>query len=87
MAEVSFPVEGYARCEIVKVSSVLDMLDSITKQLIDLDYLDPSVQGSRGFEQLYKLKDTEITDFAQILCKKRAYPIALASRNVSKQTK
>ena len=82
VAEVSFPVEGYARSEIVKVSSVLDMLDSITKQLIDLDYLDPFVQGTRGFKMLDILKDTEITDFAQKLCKKRAYPIALASRNM-----
>ncbi len=83
VAEVSFPVEGYARCEIVKVSSALDMLDSITKELITLEYLDPSVQGSRGFKMLHTLKDTEITDFAQKLCKKRAYPIALASRNIS----
>ena len=84
VAEVSFPLKGYARCEIVKVSSVLDMLDAITQQLITLDYLDASVQGSRGFEQLKRLKDTDITDFAQKLCKKRAYPIALASRNISK---
>lgn len=85
VAEVSFPVEGYARCEIVKVSSVLDMLDAITKHFIAHNYLDPSFQGSRGFEALNTLKDTDITDFAQKLCKKRAYPIALASRNVSKQ--
>ncbi len=40
VAEVSFPRERYARCEIVKVSSVLDMIDAITKQFIELGYVE-----------------------------------------------
>jgi len=83
VAEVSFPAKRYARCEIVKVSSVIDMIDAIIKQFIELGYLDSSVQGKRDFTYLESLTETDITHYAQLLCKEREYPISLGNRNVS----
>jgi hypothetical protein len=82
VAEVSFPAKGYARCEIVKVSSTLDMLDAITKKLIELGYLDSEVKGKREIEVFHSLEDEEFTAYGEILCKEREYPILLAHRNV-----
>ena len=85
VAEVSFPAARYARCEIVKVSSVIDMIDTIIEQFIELGYLDKSVQGKRNFKYLKSLTEADITYYAQLLCKERDYPISLGNRNVSNQ--
>jgi len=82
VAEVSFPTKHYARCEIVKVSSTLDMLDAITKELIALGYLSNEVKGKRDIDVIHLLKEEEITAYGEILCKDREYPILLAHRNV-----
>ena len=84
VAEVSFPAKRYARCEIVKVSSALDMIDAITEQLIDLGYLDLSVKGKRDIKVLSTLNDNAITEYGEKLCEEREYPISLAHRNISK---
>ena len=83
VAEVSFPAERYARCEIVKVSSAMDMIDAIIKQLIELSFLDSSVQGKRDFEHSISLSEDDITRYAEALCKERDYPVSLGHRNVS----
>ncbi len=83
VAEVSFPSDHYARCEIVKVSSVMDMVDSIIKKLIELNYLDSSAQNKREFEYLKNLKEENIKAYAEELCVERDYPKCLANRNVS----
>ncbi len=83
VAEVSFPTKRYARCEIVKVSSVMDMIDAVIKQFIKLGYVDSAVQGKRELEYSKSLTDDEITHYAQKLCKEREYPTDLAYRNVS----
>jgi len=85
VAEVSFPAERYARCEIVKVSSVIDMIDAIIKQFIELGYVDKSVQGKRDFEHSTSLAEDDITRYAEALCKERDYPISLGNRNVSEK--
>ena len=87
VAEVSFPTRRYARCEIVKVSSVMDMIDAVIKQFIKLGYADSSVQGKRDFEYSKHLTDDDITRYAQKLCKEREYPISLGNRNVSNPSK
>ena len=84
VAEVSFPTKGYARCEIVKVSSTLDMLDAITKELIDLGYLSSDVKGKREIKVLQNLIDEDITTYGETLCKEREYPSSLAHRSVDK---
>ncbi len=82
VAEVSFPTERYARCEIVKVSSVMDMIDSIVKQFIQLGYLNNSVQGKRDFSYLNYLTEDDIAQYAEVLCEEREYPRLLGHRNV-----
>lgn len=83
VAEVSFPTKRYARCEIVKVSSVMDMIDTIIEQLIKLGYIDKSAYGKRDFNYLESLAESDIRDYAEEFCKEREYPVLLANRNVS----
>jgi len=83
VAEVSFPSEHYARCEIVKVSSVMEMIDAIVKELIKLEYLDETLQGKRDFNYLENLTEEKIKEYAQKLAKQRNYPQCLANRNIS----
>jgi len=87
VAEVSFPRERYARCEIVKVSSVLDMIDAISKQLIDLGMMDETMFGKRDFEHILKLNDAFIKEHAESIAKDREYPSSLANRTVSTANK
>ncbi|MEA3418772.1 MAG: FAD-dependent oxidoreductase [Campylobacterota bacterium] len=85
VAEVSFPAKHYARCEIVKVSSVIDMIDTIVEQFIKLGYIDESVYGKRDMKYLESLTESGIGRYAEKLCKEREYPVLLANRNVSKK--
>ena len=82
-ADVSFEDEHYARCEIVKASSVLSMADTITKQLISLGYVDKKMYKKRDFTTMNKLNETQISQYAESLCKERDYPISLTQRIVS----
>ncbi len=81
-ADVSFEGERYARCEIVKASSVLTMADSITQQLISLGYIDKSLYGKREFKTLAEVDEESISSYAQSLCITRNYPVSLAKRNI-----
>ena len=81
VAEVSFPREKYARCEIVKVSSVLDMVDTISKQLIELGYMDTQNFEIRDIEAL---NEKDIQKYAEKIAVERDYPADMANRNVSK---
>ena len=82
VAEVSFPIENYARCEIVKVSSVLDMIDAIAKKLIGLGYLDEKVYKSRPDHSSSVLKEEEIATYAAEIAEAREYPASLSKRTV-----
>ena len=81
VAEVSFPKPHYARCEIVKVSSVLDMIDAIVKDLIALGYVKKDAWKKRIFEQSIRLNESQIHSLAELIAQERMYPPALASRN------
>jgi len=85
VAEVSFPRERYARCEIVKVSSVLDMIDAITKQFIELGYVEADILGKRDFTHALELDEDALHKKAESIAVQREYPRALANRNISKQ--
>ena len=80
-ADVSFEKERYARCEIVKASSVLTMSDLIVKQLIKLGYLKKDIQNKREFLYNFNLDSKEITKVAVELCDNRSYPSDLAYTN------
>jgi glycine/D-amino acid oxidase-like deaminating enzyme len=85
VAEVSFPRKRYARCEIVKVSSVLDMIDAIAKELVELDFLDASVVGRRVFNNPILLENNTITQRAEKIAESRSYPAVMANRVVVKR--
>jgi hypothetical protein len=82
VAEVSFPAERYARCEIVKVSSVTDMVDAIAKKLIALGYLESSAQHIRDHHIIETLDEEAIAARAKLIADARAYPPVMAERNV-----
>jgi len=84
-ANVSFEDDDYARCEIVKASSVLSMADSITEKLISLGYIDASLKGKRDFYDMKEIKEESISRYAQALCEQREYPLSLAKRVISSQ--
>ena len=84
VAEVSFPRERYARCEIVKVSSVLDMIDTIAKDFVKLGFIEGEVVGKRNFAQHLHLDDVILSQRAESIAKERTYPAALANRTVPK---
>ncbi|MDB2562515.1 FAD-dependent oxidoreductase [Sulfurimonas sp.] len=79
-ADVSFEGSTYARCEIVKASSVFGMADAITAKLIDLGFLQSTYLGSRNFDTLRVYTEENITKLAQKLCIQRNYPKSLGLR-------
>jgi len=85
VAEVTFARDRYARCEIVKVSSVLDMVDAIAKELVALEYLNASVVGKRVFNKTLVLENSTITQRAEKIAESRNYPAMLANRIVGKR--
>jgi hypothetical protein len=80
VAEVSFPCQNYARCEIVKVSSVIDMVKSIAQVFIELGYLN----RDKKLIELEDLKEIEIQKNAEAIALSRDYPRSLANRTVLK---
>jgi len=82
VAEVSFPRKRYARCEIVKVSSVLDMLKEILVNLHTLGFIQHSTQPIKPLIVIQHLKENLIQQQADAIAKQRGYVIDLASRNV-----
>lgn len=82
-ADLSFEGLKYARCEIVKASSVLTMCDEIVKRFIKLNYLHKQDLYKRDFHFM-QLEKFEILQKAQNICKKRDYPQFLAKINIEK---
>ncbi len=71
VAEVSFPAPNYARCEIVKVSSVLDM----SKAILD----DLGIDSSEIFYPLNDLDKDLLSSLAKEIAKNRDYPQEMAN--------
>jgi len=80
-SDVSFVDSTYARCEIVKASSVLSMADDIFRQLISLGYLNSTLGIPRSFKTMSSISEAEVEEFAKKLCLQRDYPTALAYTN------
>jgi len=81
VAEVSFPLPRYARCEIVKVSSAIDMVHSIMDDLIALGFIE---NNTMDMECLHYLNEQAIIQEAQKICQERDYPVALGNRRIKK---
>lgn len=72
-AEVSFDGDSYARCEIVKASSVLAMADDIVKKLVEKGYLDKSLYGYRDYSK-FDVDNELVDNLSQQIAKDRGYP-------------
>jgi hypothetical protein len=79
-ASVSFEGERYARCEIVKASSVLRMADAICKKLIALGYISKECYSRKNSKDEVLLLEESITQYVQMLSQERGYPEALGLR-------
>lgn len=80
-AGVSFGAERYARCEIVKASSVLSMTDAIAGHLRHLGLLHDGGDGRRaGCE---RPDESSIETRAASICMSRDYPVCLSRRSVA----
>ena len=76
--EISFE-DNYARCEVVKASTVTSMADSIAKDLnkkFNIPY-----KKQIEIKEILNLKDEEITKKACEIAKKRGYPKSIGKRN------
>jgi hypothetical protein len=83
VAEVSFPSKNYARCEIVKVSSSIDMIKAIIKNLISLNYLPSSILNKEETPHIENISERKIHLYAEELATQRNYPSSLANRTIS----
>ncbi|MBD3790020.1 MAG: FAD-binding oxidoreductase [Campylobacterales bacterium] len=81
VAEVSFPKEGYARCEIVKVSSSIDMAKAIHADLQHLGIISKDHARLLPQESVVSLNEEKIKTSAQNIAILRAYPGSLSKRN------
>jgi hypothetical protein len=79
---ISFEGDNYARCEIVKASSVLTCADGLMSKLFELGYVDESAIGVRTFPTTRSISDQAITERSELYTQERGYPIALAYRNI-----
>ena len=84
-AGVSFEGDNYARCEIVKASSVLTCADALTEKLAELGLVDSKSIGARLFPITHSISDIDITTRSELYTQQRGYPIALAYRNIKQQ--
>ena len=79
VAEVSFPKERYARCEIVKVSSVNDMARAIIEDLSKYFKIDKK-DNLFDIRELKLLNDRDITKRAYEVAIKLGYPKIMGKR-------
>lgn len=81
-SDVSFEHKRYARCEIVKASSVLSMCDQIALQLIKLNMLNEKSFKTRDFKTI-NLSTELVSQYGEELSQQRQYPQSLGKRNIT----
>lgn len=84
VAEVSFPVEDYARCEIVKVSSSIDMAKAIVHNLVAQGHLESDALGHHVCTHSDLIDEPILQRDAKKIATQRGYPGSMATRNVEK---
>jgi len=77
VAEVAFPVPRYARCEIVKVSSTVDMAHAILENLVRLGLMEKETRVEIA-DMSTPIDVEAVTKEAERLCHMREYPEAMA---------
>ena len=84
VAEVAFPRPRYARCEIVKVSSVTDMVEAIVNDLAAEGLCDVDEPIAPMPKSLTSLEEKAIADEARRIAVARGYPAAMADLVVTR---
>ncbi len=79
VAEVSFPLKNYARCEIVKVSSISDMAIAIFRDIKDKESLENSLWSMVNFSEI---SEDSISRYAKEIAQSRGYPSEMGDRCV-----
>lgn len=84
VAEVAFPLPRYARCEIVKVSSALDMADAILKQMVS----EGVVEGpdKKQFVVGHGRNEKRLAEAARSIAQSRGYPDSMADLTVMRRS-
>ncbi|MBV7439932.1 FAD-dependent oxidoreductase [Weeksellaceae bacterium TAE3-ERU29] len=85
VAEVSFPSKFYARSEIVKASSALDVADKIVERLKKEKILEKDFNTGRNFKVLNSISVKKIDEAAVSLAEERGYPKDMGYLLVSKK--
>jgi len=80
VAEVAFPRPRYARCEIVKVSSVTDMAEAIVSDLAAEGLCEPGASVPSTLPILENLQEERIAAEAVRIAEERGFPAAMAGR-------
>jgi len=78
VAEVAFPRPRYARCEIVKVSSVTDMAEAIVGELKQEGLCDPGAELPDALPELAALEEEAVAEEAARVAAWRGYPEAMS---------
>ncbi|MEY3090208.1 MAG: hypothetical protein RL113_524 [Pseudomonadota bacterium] len=87
VAEVSFPQKGYARCEIIKVSSSIQMAKTILNHLKVNKFVGTLTIHDFLDQKVASLDEEKLDADAKDIAKSRKYPASLAKRNVVNLTK
>ena len=82
VAEVAFPAPRYARCEIVKVSSVTDMVRAIAEELVREGILDAEASLESEPAPLKGLEEAELAERARAIAGGRGFPPRMGDRCV-----
>ncbi|MCF6201781.1 MAG: hypothetical protein L3J42_06640 [Hydrogenimonas sp.] len=85
VAEVSFDRPRYARCEIVKVSSVTDMAEAIVEDLIAERLCDSKLSNWNGTSLFEQIDEKSIGLKAANIAKSRGYPEDMAALNIDSE--
>ena len=85
-ADVSFEEHRYARCEIVKVSSVIDAVEEIEKDLVRHGLLERMVPVLQIATPMRDLKEEKIGNLAKKIARRRGYPETMGERIVPCET-
>jgi hypothetical protein len=78
VAEVSFDIPRYARCEIVKVSSVTDMSDAIIEDMKKHNLISNDIQAYSSIDAFALIDLDEISNLASQIATSRGYPADMA---------
>ena len=85
-ADVSFVGDRYARCEVVKASSVLSMTDAILATLVRLGYIDSDHPDARDLGTQHAPEEPGLQATAREMAEARQYPACLSQRAVPQAT-